>query len=520
MKKNILFISILLFNVLSMQSQNVMISSLATPNEPSILIDPKHPNVLVAGANIASAYYSLDTGRTWTRKVMTSTYGVWGDPAIVVDTASNFYFFHLSNPPSGGSWIDRIVCQKTSDNGVTWNNGSFMGLNIGKEQDKEWCAIDRTNNNMYVTWTEFDNYGTSNVLDSSRILFSKSLDNGNTWSTPKKINKISGDCIDSDNTVEGAVPAVGPNGEIYVSWIGPNGLVFTKSTDQGNTWLANEIVVTTVPGGWDYTIPGLQRANGLPITMCDLSGGANHGAIYINWSDQRNGATDTDIWLVKSTDGGATWSAPKKVNTDNSNKHQFLTWGTIDQANGNLYFVFYDRRNYTDNNTDVYTATSLDGGNTFTDSKISATPFVPTTGTFFGDYTNITAYNGIVRPIWARLHSGAISVWTDISVNGGVFTNKEEIPYTGNDDISFTNYPNPTENFVYTSYKLRKSADVSLSLYDATGKKIKMITDSEKKEPGKYTESIDLNELEVSAGIYFFKLEVDGEVKIMKQIVN
>ena len=138
----------------------------------------------------------------------------------------------------------------------------------------------------------------------------------------------------------------------------------------------------------------------MPITSCDLSNGINRGTIYINWSDQRNGTTNTDIWLVKSTDGGQTWSLPIKVNDDNSNKQQFFTWMTIDQTSGYLYFVFYDRRNYSNDSTDVYMAISMDGGNTFINRKISQSPFFPNEGVFFGDYTNITANNGVIRPIW------------------------------------------------------------------------------------------------------------------------
>jgi len=49
----------------------------------------------------------------------------------------------------------------------------------------------------------------------------------------------------------------------------------------------------------------------------------------------------------------------------------------IDQTNGNLYFVFYDRRTYTDNQTDVYMAISTDGGTNFSNVKISESPFSP-----------------------------------------------------------------------------------------------------------------------------------------------
>ncbi|HEX5112554.1 MAG TPA: sialidase family protein, partial [Saprospiraceae bacterium] len=266
--------------------QNVMISNEHHPNEPSIIMDPKKPNVLIGASNLRNVYVSLDTGRTWTDTVVTSSYGVWGDPALAVDTSGAFYFFHLSNP-SSGNWIDRIVCQKSEDQGQSWSDGSFTGLNDSKAQDKHWPVVDRTNNMMYVTWTQFDVYGSTAPTDSSIILFSKSADAGLTWSDAKRINKVAGDCIDSDNTVEGAVPAVGPNGEVYVCWAGPLGLTFNKSLDQGEHWLAEEKIINDIPGGWDYAIPGIYRANGLPVTVCDLSKGPHHGTIYVNWSDQR-----------------------------------------------------------------------------------------------------------------------------------------------------------------------------------------------------------------------------------------
>lgn len=494
-----------------------MISNNNSPVEPSIMMNPKHPNVIVAGANLNGYYISLDTGRSWTSHVLTSTYGVWGDPTIAVDTANNFYFFHLSNPPNG-SWIDRIVCQKTSNNGKTWNDGSYTGLNGEKDQDKQWCAIDRRNNSMYITWTQFDTYGSHDPKDSSVILFSKSTDEGNTWSDPLRINKVAGDCIDDDNTVEGAVPTVGPNGEIYVGWAGPSGLVFNKSLDQGKTWLSSEIIIDEIPGGWNYMISGLDRANGLPIVVCDLSNGPNRGTIYINWSDQRNGENNTDVWLVKSTDGGETWSVPAKVNDDNSNRQQFLTWMTIDQTSGYLYFVFYDRRNYSGDSTDVYVAASTDGGTTFINRKISKSAFVPIDGVFFGDYTNITAHNGIIRPIWTRSNLGQVSIWTDLTTLDKILTSVDEAPIQ-DQILSFENYPNPASNFAFVSYKLHSLSTVNLDLYDANGKVVSNIVNNESKEYGKYIERIDLANLNIAPGVYFLHLKINNEVKTVKQIV-
>ncbi len=186
------------------------------------------------------------------------------------------------------------------------------------------------------------------------------------------------------------------------------------SLDGGITWPAENKFVTSQPGGWDFAIQGIYRANGLPITACDMSDGPYRGNIYINWSDQRNGPTDTDVWFIKSTDGGNTWSEVKRVNDDPPGKQQFFTWMTIDQTTGYLYFVFYDRRNYSNTQTDVYMAKSTDGGETFENFKVSSSPFTPTSSVFFGDYTNVSAHNGKVRPIWARLDNNTLSLYTAI----------------------------------------------------------------------------------------------------------
>ena len=184
----------------SAQHQNILIDengSWTQPEEPSIMIDPKNTDHMVGGANIDNMYYSTDGGFTWTTGALNSSYGVWGDPVIIVDTAGAWYFFHLSNPAQG-NWIDRIVCQKKDAIGGTWNNGTYMGLNGTKAQDKEWAVVDRNNNTIYVTWTQFDEYGSSNPDDKSDILFSRSYDGGDTWSDALRVNDESAEIMNSD----------------------------------------------------------------------------------------------------------------------------------------------------------------------------------------------------------------------------------------------------------------------------------------------------------------------------------
>ena len=514
--KNICLGLLLIFFAQAGFAQNVMISDAYHPNEPSIIMNPKNPAQVFAAANLSSYYISLDTGKTWTSHQMTSNSGVWGDPALLIDTSGAFYYFHLSNPPVG-TFVDRIVCQKSIDQGNSWVIDTFTGLNSPKVQDKAWPVVNRTNNHLFVTWTEFDQYESSDPADSSRIMFSKSLDGGATWSPAKKINQVNGDCLDSDNTVEGATPAIGPNGEIYVAWAGPEGIVFDRSLDEGSTWLDEDIFITDFPGGWDYGIPGIYRANGLPVTKCDLSGGEHHGTIYVNWTDQRNGTNDTDVWLAKSTDGGNTWSAPIRVNDDPAGKHQFFTWMDIDQTTGCLYFVFYDRRHYTDNHTDVYLALSKDGGNTFINRKISESPFFPDSGVFFGDYTNITVHDGIVRPIWTRLDDGGLSVWTDVTPSDKLFTGTREA--SANIE-SLKTYPNPAsaKETAYISFKLHEATKVSITIYNAAGQLVYQPLAQKKLGYGKHIIPVDLKKLGLHSGAYFYTLDIGGK-KLSKKLV-
>ncbi len=388
------------------------------PCEPSIVINPKNPANVVAGSVLNYVHFSTDSGKTWTTDRLQSPYGVWGDPCLVADKDGRVYFFHLSDP-TGENWIseeilDRMVCQWSDNGGETWSDGSYFGLAHPKDQDKEWAAVDLQTNHVVSTWTQFDKYNSRAEEDESNILFSQSTDRGESWSEAIRINQIPGDCLDDDGTTEGAVPCFGPRGEIYVAWSLNYKIYFDYSLDGGKTWLDEDIVINRQPGGWTMDIPGFQRTNGMPITACDVSEGPFKGAVYVCWGDVRNGYDNADIWISSSMDGGKTWNDPVRVNDDETERHQFLPWLSVDPITGYLYCVFYDRRNTGGNETEVYIAYSKDAGQTWVNEKISVEAFTPKTGAFMGDYNNISAYNGMVRPIWTELHDGKLSVWTTL----------------------------------------------------------------------------------------------------------
>ncbi len=477
--------------------------------EVSIAINPKNPNQIVGACNIRAVFTTSNGGINWTSGLINSTYTVWGDPCILWDTLGNAYYWHLTD---WGTNLDKIVCQKSTNAGANWNNGSYTISNQPKMQDKEWACVDFTHgprgNWMYVTWTQFDDYASTSQTDSSNILFSRSTDAGTTWSQWKRINKTGGDCVDDDNTVEGAVPCVGPNGELYVAWAGPKirnsqyGLFFDKSTDGGTTWLDNDIYVTDQPGGWGFDINGLNRTNGLPVTVCDVSNGPYRGTIYINWTDQRNGTTDTDVWVIKSTNGGLNWSAVKRVNDDPAGKDNFLTWIDVDPITGYVYVVFYDRRNYTNTSTDVYIARSTDGGNTFTNERISASSFNPGVGGFFGDYIDISAYNGKVRPIWMRPQSSqTYYIYTaliDYPVSAG--NQNSNVPSSFN---LKQNYPNPFNPSTTIKFEVPSSNFIIMKVYDIAGREIETLVNATL-NAGQY--EVNFDAANYSSGVYFYSM--------------
>lgn len=387
------------------------------PVEPSIAINKKNPNNIVAGIVLDRVVVSNDGGQTWKTSALKSPFGVYGDPAVISNSKGNLFYFHLADPSGKGrgddAWLDRIVCHTSLDEGATWNDGISIGNNPPTDQDKAWPAVHPKKNEVFVTWTQFDKYGSKDEGCQSNIEFSRS-GSGNRFSKAVQVNELPGDCLDDDNTAMGAMAAVGNDGKIYVTWANKGNIYMDRSYDDGGTWLSNDLVVAKQHAGWALSIDGIQRSNGLPVLAIDNSPGRYQGTLHLVWADQNNGTSDTDIWIVNSRSRGDMWSKPMRVNKDEPGADQFFPWMTVDQTNGNIYVVYYDRRHHDDLQTDVYLAYSFDGGNTFSEIKISESPFVPDASKFFGDYTNIDAHAGTITPIWTRMDNGKTSVWTAV----------------------------------------------------------------------------------------------------------
>ncbi len=392
------------------------------PSEASVAINPTNPrNVVVVslaagppgGPRITNyAYTTMDGGRHWTTVAQHNPDGrTQGDDVVTMDARGRAFRTYISFEGIRVARPERawngIFVSRSDDGGLTWGDPVPVvdHINTVKPfEDKPWLVTDnlpRSPNfgNVYLAWTRFDEYGSASPHDSTHILFSRSTDGGGSFSVPIRISDTGGDALDSDDTVEGAVPVVGPGGEVYVAWAGPRGIVFDRSMDGGWTFGEDRIIAGN-PEGWDIPLPGMERHNGLPVTDVDLSPGPHRGRIYVNWIDMRNG--DADVFVAASSDGGESWSEPVRVNDDppSNGKHQLFTWLAVDPGDGSVNVVFLDRRDTEGARQGVTLARSTDGGRSFRNIPLEVEPFSCPPNVFYGDYLALDAHEGTVVAVW------------------------------------------------------------------------------------------------------------------------
>ncbi len=265
-------------------------------------------------------------------------------------------------------------------------------------------------NVIHIAWTEFDKYGSKNAEDKSRILYS--FFDQNKWSTPIQLNQKEGFCVDDNLTTEGTSITTDLDNNTHVIWSYDDSLYINSTSNK--KFNNNEKGLFKLNPGWDLEVPGIYRCNGMPIIKTDYSNSKYKGKMYICWSDQTNGKDNTDIFISSSVDQGKKWSTPTLVNNDKSNTHQFLPSMDVDPKTGYIYIVFYDRRVNNDLETDVYLGISKNGGKSFNNVKISDHPFTPNPKVFFGDYNQISVFDGMVRPIWTHYENDSLSIKTAI----------------------------------------------------------------------------------------------------------
>ncbi len=376
---------------------------------PSVVINRKNPENFVMGC-AAGLFYSMDSGKSWQKsQPQNDQEGV--DHTLVSDRKGNLYDFHLALN-SDGSRYDKIICQWSADGGVTWQ---VIGSISAPDKDIRYpkiCAHSKSGE-FLLSWTQYDEYGSEDPEKKSNIMLAQSKD-GKKWSKPIQISQLSGDCRDDNQTPRGATPGINSRDMKFVLWSMNQGIYLDRSMSKDGTWLNNDIHVNDQKGGWSFNIPGLKKTNGLPTLFIDNSPGRYNGVLFAVWADQSKGVEDTDVWFLRSVNFGDNWSTPLRVNDDSIGKHQFMPAMTVDQSDGLVYIVYYDRRDHDDEQTDVYLAYSMDNGTTFKNVKISEQPFSAVENSDMGSYISIDAYKGTIVPVWTSYTDGKVSINTTI----------------------------------------------------------------------------------------------------------
>ncbi len=490
-------------------------------NEPSVKFNAKYPNIVLAAwrdfrTGVTPALrrigysYSTDGGTTWSVSqlipVLDPAHPLSSDPVVCSDTSGNFYVCTVSITTTGA--LDLLVF-KSTDGGITFSNFYFIQGGGSNSEDKEWMVCDLTKgsspykNHLYISWTRF---GTP-----PGILLTKSTNNGVNWSAPVQVSSGGG--------VQGSDPAIGPNGEVYVVWLGGTSttdiVYFNKSTNGGTTFGAEAIIAQ----GASPIIPITSSGVTFPSIDCDLSGGLRNGYLYTVWCDSRNG--DPDVFLIRSTNGGTNWSTPVRVNDDavGNGKLQCWPWISLNEQ-GNIAILYYDSRNSTSTNIiEAWLARSTDGGLTFINEKLSSVSFTassPNSDIRFGDYINVDYSGSRIATVWTDQRAGGINqdIYTAVvDLSTGITPISTNTP----DNYSLSqNYPNPFNPTTKIKFDIKKSGFVSLNVYDSRGSRVSELVNG-KYGVGSY--EVSFNASKLSSGIYFYKIQTGDFTSVKKMIL-
>jgi hypothetical protein len=400
-------------------SQNVRVNDPAadtaghTQSETSIAVNG--PNIIetyndsdfITGSRYS---FSTDGGSTFTEQLLPVIQGgvSAGDGVVALGPNGEFYESEIAFAPTSDNPFGEgmIGVAKSTDNGISFTlpvDASTTATNGQDVQDKPWITVDRGGSspfrgNVYVTWTDFT-FSNGNFINVAR-----STNGAASFQAPVTISPQ-----DGTFAVQGSMPAVGPNGEVYVAFYDehatPAVINIVKSTDGGRTF-GNAKPAATLNGIVSETGGGSVRANSFPSIVVD-----KNGAVHVVYAGQPVlvGPDPSDVFYTRSTDGGATFRTPVRLNDDGTQTTQFLP-SIAAAADGTLGVKWWDRRNdpIHDSLTDVYMCMSTDGGSSFgknfriTDHNWTFGPIEPGFAAgYHGDYDHIAADGGNFYVSWS-----------------------------------------------------------------------------------------------------------------------
>jgi hypothetical protein len=401
------------------------------------------------GAHGLVAASSFNGGSTWTETTL--PFDVCAPSGLSFERASDPW---ISFGPDGTAYTvsisfnrtnnDNSVAAATSaDGGKNWHNLNIIDENIGTTQffdDKESVTADPTTpGTAYVVWDTLQSPNANPQADHHAVAFtgparfSKTTDGGKHWSTPVAIFSPG----QNNQTIGNQIVADPRTGTLYnfLNWINhtgtnqggnPNGahgsnVAVQKSTDKGAHWTQPLIISPLLTVGVVDPNTGQTVRSGdiVPEPAIDPAS----GTLYVTWQDSRfTGGQFDQVALSRSTDGGAHWSTPIRVNTP-TGRPAFNPAINV-SSNGTVGVTYMDFRNLATGNTtslptDAWLTRSTDAGATF-DSEVhvfgSFDMFTAPNaeGFFVGDYQGLATTATTFHPFFAATNSGNLANRTDI----------------------------------------------------------------------------------------------------------
>ncbi|MFL6518952.1 MAG: hypothetical protein ACJ8NS_01910 [Chthoniobacterales bacterium] len=398
-------------------------------NEPSIVVDPTNRSKMSIGwrqfDSVASNFrqagygYSTNGGVSWTFPGVLDPGVFRSDPVLLPDADGNFFYLSLKGDLFTDLW-------RSLTGGQSW---TFLSPSFGG--DKQWFTIDTTKSPgrgfQYQYWSPAGNHYPGKQ-------FSRSTNGGVSWEDPVSIPQ---------ELVSGTLD-VNSNGDLFFSGVDINAgakIWCIRSTNAKNAAVSPTFDLATLVNmdGSQSIFKGINPggSNGQTYLAIDRSGGSTHNNIYILASLQVFGSPNgTDVMFVRSTDGGQTFSAPKRINDDIHTTNKWHWLGTFSVApDGRLDAIWLDTRSAA-NNTDsqLFYSYSRDGGDSWSANVAVSQSFNPFLGypnqNKMGDY---------------------ISIVSDLSGGDVAYT----ATFNGEEDIYYVRLAPPTLKLVNLSTRAR-----------------------------------------------------------------
>ena len=329
--------------------------------------------------------YTSNGGATWTFPGVLENGVFRSYPVTNSDEVGNFFYLSLQSDVNQSFFCDDLW--RSLNGGQSWT--LLSGEKGAGGGDKQWLTIDKTNGPGHGFQYQADD-GIN--CSGGGVQFQRSIDGGVTWQNPITI---------PNGPTDGTLDVDG-NGNLFVGGEGSSTFFCERSSNaQFAAQTPRFDQSTAVNMGGFLGFGGINPAglDGMVFLAIDHSGGSTNNNIYMLASVVPNGRSTTDVMFVRSTDGGLTFSAPKKVNDDPINPSKWHWFGTFSVApNGRLDAVWYDSRNAA-NNTDsqLFYSWSTDAGVTWAPNVAVSNSFNPSEGypnqSKIGDYITIVSDN-------------------------------------------------------------------------------------------------------------------------------